>query len=80
MIQFIEEGSIIANGLNIYRLRDESSFGFKFRYGPYIPGTKLKQKLFSVRYSKRSKKWFVQKYKIDKVGWNYEIQKEASRD
>lgn len=62
MIHFIEEGKTVPNGLSLYKPNDKSSFGFKYRYGRYVPGTGLKDKMFMVRYSKFLRKWFVKKY------------------
>ena len=53
------EGSTLHNGFNFYKLSDENSFGFVFRYGPKIPTTNLGMKAFWFRYSKNNKKWII---------------------
>lgn len=63
MIHFKEEGKPVYNGFNFYRLSDNNSFGFVFRYGKKIPilnaGFNAGSKIFWFRYSKQSKKWII---------------------
>ena len=40
------EGGKLHNGFNFYKLSDEGSLGFVFRYGPKIPMTDLGSKAF----------------------------------
>ena len=51
MIRFRDEGRIIKNGFNFYKLSDEHSAGFIFKIG---------NSAFWCRYSKSAKRWFLQ--------------------
>ena len=62
--QFRNEGETVNNGFNFYRLKDRASFGFVFRYGKKIPKTNLGSKLFSFRYSKKHRMWFIKNYDV----------------
>jgi hypothetical protein len=53
------EGLELYNGFNFYHWRDPVNLGFIFRYGPYIPDTKLGSKTFWFRYSKSTRKWII---------------------
>jgi hypothetical protein len=59
MIHITEEGGTLKNGFNFYPLRDTSSFGFRFRYGPKMHMNNLRSKLFIFRYSKQTKRWII---------------------
>lgn len=51
MINFLEENGKINYGLNLYRLSDQHSAGFKLKY--------WSNRMFMFRYSKLRKKFFV---------------------
>lgn len=61
MFYIRREGDIMHNGFNFYPLSDKNSIGFIFRYGKYIPLTKLGSTVYTVRYSKLSKQWHFEK-------------------
>lgn len=63
MIHITKEGDAIQNGFNFYPLRDERSFGFRFRYGKNIPMTSLGKKIFWFRYSKVTHSWVIGEHK-----------------
>jgi len=50
MIYLTGEGETVRNGINLYRLSDPSSAGFKLRLGRY---------LFMLRWSKGRQRFFV---------------------
>jgi hypothetical protein len=54
----------LKNGISFWPLSDEASFGFKIRYGKRIQGTNLGSKLLTVRYSKKTKYWFIQRHSV----------------
>lgn len=64
MFHITPEGSKLHNGFNFYPLSDASSFGFRLRYGKNIPLIGLGSKMFTVRYSKTTKKWII---RFDKI-------------
>ena len=59
MFHIRKEGETIRNGFNFYPLRDKMHFGFIFRYDTKISQTNLRSKLWSFRYSKTLKKFFI---------------------
>lgn len=54
MIRWTKEGDTLKNGLNVYRLNDPGSIGFKFRWN---------DDLWMVRYSKKAKRMFIKHVK-----------------
>lgn len=60
MIHITEEGGVIRNGVNFYPLTDKKSFGFRFRYGPKIPLTEFRSKIFWFRYSRITQRWTIE--------------------
>lgn len=58
MIHVIDEGHVLPNGIIFYPF-GSLSFGFRFRYGPKLPVSKLRSKIFQFRYSKIAKKLYV---------------------
>ena len=56
MLHWKEEGKTIGQGLNMYHPKDEHSAGFVLRIG---------NRIWRVRYSKLTKKWFTGYDKVD---------------
>lgn len=50
MFHLREEGQVVRNGFNFYKLSDKSNAGFIFRLGT---------KFFTLRYSKIRKTWII---------------------